>query len=87
MTTLTLVILGLQTVLFAAWAFCAFRILFYLRRAAVARTGAQFPGPLTFLTQARIWLADEAEAGWRRTFAGLTVAMFAAIGLFALSRG
>ncbi len=87
MTTLTIAILGLQTVLFAAWAFCAFRILFHLRRAAVARTGSQFPGPLTFIAQVRLWLSDAAEAGWRRTFAGLTVAMMAAIALFAVSRG
>ena len=67
--------LTLQGIAFALWAFTAYRILFHLRRRAIAMTGNSFPGPISFLRAIRAWLHDPAERPWHLRLAVLTLVM------------
>ncbi|GGL66086.1 hypothetical protein [Wenxinia marina] len=71
----------LQGAAFLAWAALMFRTLFLLRRRAADRTGAMFPGPLTFLAEVRIWLRDPGERGPRRALSLVTLALIGLTGL------
>lgn len=79
-------LLILQGVIFAIWAGLAFRILFHLRRRAMDRTGAMFPGPFSFVRVTREWLADPEERGWHLALLLLTILLIGVSALFTLTR-
>ncbi|MFC0281099.1 hypothetical protein ACFOHK_15710 [Falsigemmobacter intermedius] len=65
--------LVLQGLVFLLWAALAFRFLFTIRAEAVARTGTQWPGPLTTLQIFRDALRDPRHAITRRRLLILTL--------------
>lgn len=69
--------LAAQAVLFAVWAFVAFRILFRLRARAVAESGAAFPGLRATLAAFAGFLREPGFARERRLLAVLTAALLA----------
>lgn len=75
----------LQGLLFIAWAACAFRWLFHLRRRGMARSGAMFPGPGAMLRAIGAWARDPAERSFRWLLIGLTVALMGTNILFAVT--
>jgi hypothetical protein len=75
------VLLGLQGVVFAVWAYWMFRCLFRLRRRAVAETGSAFPGPGATLRSFAAFATLPDFARDRRILLVLTVTMFALIAL------
>jgi hypothetical protein len=73
------VLLGLQGLVFAAWAVLMFRTLLRLRRRAVARTGRPFPGlSATFEGFGAFLTAPEFRTD-RRLLGAVTLALFALI--------
>lgn len=68
-------LLILQGLVFALWAFTAFRILFHWRRKGAEMTGHPFQGPLTLIAVIRSWLRDPAERVWRWRLLLLTIAL------------
>lgn len=60
MSTGNLILLTLQSLAFAVWAFASFRALFGGRRLAVEATGSFNPGPFSFVSGLRRWLQSEA---------------------------
>ena len=71
-------LLVLQGLAFAVWAFFFFRALFQIRRIAVRETGRFNPGPVSFLSAARVWMRDPAtritRLGWIAGFAVMVLA-------------
>lgn len=80
-------LLVLQVILFALWAVTVFRILFHLRKKGEHKTGQVWNGPFVFLSVARDWLSDPAEAKWRRDLFFLTALLFGVSIAFSLSAG
>ncbi|HSF62891.1 MAG TPA: hypothetical protein VLA78_00775 [Paracoccaceae bacterium] len=85
------VILGLlaaQAVVFAVWAWTAFRVLFRLMGWAQRESGRAMPGPGWTWRSYGAFLRDPAFAGDRRRLGWLTAVMFAMIlGGLLLARG
>ncbi|MBL4915748.1 hypothetical protein [Szabonella alba] len=80
--------LGLQSVVFALWAFWMFRCLFRLRARVVAQTGSALPGPVASLRGFRDFMTLPEFTRDRRVLGLLTLVMFATIaGWAALVRG
>jgi len=79
-------LLAVQGVVFAVWAFLAFRTLFRLRARAVAASGQMFPGlGATLAAFAGFWRDPELRAD-RRAMGWSTAAMVAMIALNAWVR-
>jgi len=78
METGILLILLLQGLAFAGWAFFFFRALFQIRGIAARETGRFNPGPVSFLVAARIWMRDPAtrttRMGWLVAFGVMVLA-------------
>jgi len=70
---------------FLMWAFSMFRVLFSLRRRAVARTGKTWPGPIDTLHEWGIWLREPDYQRERRQLLLMTLAVFLLGYLFFLS--
>ena len=70
-----IVMLALQGVVFTVWAFWMFKVLFALRRRAVAETGRAFPGPGATLKQFADFLRVPEFAADRRVLGGLTAGL------------
>ena len=72
MQTGMLLLLIVQGLAFAVWAFFFFRALFQIRGIAARETGRFNPGPVSFLAAARIWMRDPAtrttRLGWLVAF-------------------
>lgn len=64
-----LILLVLQGVAFLLWAGLSFRALFQIRALAAGRTGDVFPGPVSFLSAAGLWLRDPAHRDARLLWA------------------
>jgi hypothetical protein len=77
------VLLGVQGVVFALWAFWMFRCLFRLRRWAVAQSGSVFPGPVVTLRSFAGFATLPEYARDRRILLALTLVLFALIALWA----
>lgn len=75
------VLLALQSLVFAGWAFLMFRSLFRLRRRAVARSGKTFPGVFDTLEGWGAFLSLPEFQSDRRLLGAVTLLMFALIGL------
>jgi len=84
MSSMQLVLVILQGLIFAAWALVMFRCLFHVRRRAEQKTGQVFSGPVTFLGAIREWLSDPDERKWRVLLLILTVALILKTGLSAI---
>ena len=73
-----LLILILQGLAFAVWAFFFFRALFQIRGIAARETGRFNPGPVSFLAAARVWMRDPAtritRLGWLAAFGVMVLA-------------
>jgi len=71
-------ILILQGLAFAAWAFFFFRALFQIRAIAARETDRFNPGPISFLSAARVWMRDPAtritRLGWLAAFGVMVLA-------------
>lgn len=74
-------LLAVQAAVFALWAWVAFRVLFRLMGWAQRASGRAMPGPGWTLRSYGAFLRDPEFAGDRRRLGGLTLAMFALIGL------
>ena len=83
---MTNVLLAVQGIVFALWGFLMFRTLFRLRARAVARSGQAFPGLGATLESFGAFLTDPVFARDRRLLGAVTLAMFALIALFSLTR-
>lgn len=70
-------VLAVQTVAFAVWAYVAFSVLFHLRGRGEAMTGQPWNGPVVFLRAAGEWLRDPAEQRRRRLLFVLTLVLCA----------
>lgn len=81
------VVLTLQGAVFAVWAFWMFKVLFALRRRAVAETGRAFPGPGATLKQVADFLQVPEFASDRRVLGGLTAGLVALTLGFAIVAG
>lgn len=77
MTTAQTIILGLQGLVFIAWAFMMFRTLFLFRARDADQGGGPFPSTGGFIAQAKYWLKSEEDRTGRRILLFLTVALFA----------
>ncbi|WP_296426120.1 hypothetical protein [Yoonia sp.] len=77
--------LVLMTLVFLAWSFMMFRMLFTIRRRVVDETGVMFPGPFWFLTGLRQWLTSPQDRTDRRALFFLTFVMFAMIAMQVLA--
>lgn len=84
---MTPVFLAVQAVVFGVWAVLMFHTLFRLRRRAVMRTGAVFPGLGDTLEGWRAFLTLPEFRGLRRLLGGVTALMFALILLNVLTKG
>ena len=73
-----MLILILQGLAFAAWAFFFFKALFQIRAIAANETGRFNPGPISFLSAARVWMRDPAtrvtRLGWLAAFGVMVLA-------------
>lgn len=58
MTPARIILLGMIGVVFAVWAFLAFRALFRLAGVLRLRTGKMFPGPRDALSAPKVFLTD-----------------------------
>jgi len=78
MQTGMLLLLIVQGLAFAAWAFFFFRALFQIRGIAARETGRFNPGPVSFLSAASVWMRDPAtrstRLGWLAAFAVMVLA-------------
>ncbi|MFZ5964083.1 hypothetical protein ACOXXX_14120 [Thalassococcus sp. BH17M4-6] len=81
MTVGQMIYLGLGGLLFAAWAFQMFSVLFELRRRAARQTGKMFPGVGDSLRGWRDWLTSDADRAARRRLGLTTLVLFAWIGI------
>ncbi len=84
MTTSTLILLTLQGVIFAVWAFLMFRTLFLLAGRARQKTGKAFPGLLEALRQWREWLTSAEDKRSRHLLGAVTLLLIATSGVFAI---
>lgn len=75
------VLLGLQGLVFALWAFLMFRALFRLRRRAVLRSGRTFPGVRDALEGYAAFLREPDFRTDRRVLGAVTLLLFALIAL------
>ncbi len=75
-----MILLGLQSVVFVAWAFVMFRTLFAQKRRATMRTGKALPGPLEALREWGIWWRNPRMQAERRLLIGLTLCLIVLIG-------
>lgn len=87
MTTATIIRLTLQFLVFLAWAFCMFKMLFDVRRIAAERTGNMIPGPVAFLSALRQWGRAQETRPDRNLILFLTFVLFAMIGASYLLAG
>lgn len=78
-------LLGLQGVVFLLWGIQMFRCLFKLRARAVAETGSGYPGPRATLRSFGAFVTAPEYQRDRRILVGLTVLLFALIGVVALT--
>ena len=76
-------VLALQGMVFAVWAFYAFRCLFKLRADAVAASGKLWPGPIASIRAFKGFVTMPKYGRDRRIMLALTVALFVLIGVFA----
>lgn len=79
--------IALQTLLFAAWIWLAFRTLFDLSARIRHQTGQMLPGPRGTLQGFALFFRAPEYAPRRRQLGLLTLALFAAIGLTRLLGG
>ena len=84
MTFDQILFLSVQALVFAAWAFLAYQVLFRLRRRAADETGRMFPGVGQFLAQAGHWLRAPEDRRDRMALLALTVLLLALSGTSAL---
>lgn len=84
MSATAIAVLGVQAVVFAVWAFHAFRVLFHLRARVVEESDRAFPGMAVTLRMFRAFAQEPRYARDRRLLLGLTLLLFALIGVFAL---
>ncbi|MEJ6390253.1 hypothetical protein [Gymnodinialimonas ulvae] len=77
MTTGAIIRLVLQALVFLAWAFMMYRMLFTLRARNQEQTGQTFAGPAGFLTQFKHWLKSEEDRQDRKTLFFLTFVLIA----------
>lgn len=76
MSTGTSILLALQGLIFAVWAFLLFRTIFLLAHRARQKTGQAFSGPFATLSQWRNWLTCNEDRTARRRLGIITVALF-----------
>ena len=74
-------VLGLQGVVFVAWAIHAFQCLFKLRARAVVQTGSGLPGVKVALHMFRAFGTAPEYGRDRRVLLGLTLVLFVLIGV------
>ena len=79
-------VLVIQGVVFAVWAFCAFRSLFRIRARAVAETGRAFPGMAATLRAFRDFVVLHQYQSERRILLLLTVVLLGLSIAFASAR-
>jgi hypothetical protein len=77
----------MQGVVFVLWTIHAFRCLFKLRARAVAETGSPWPGTAVTLRSFGAFVTASEYQRDRRILLGLTVVLFALIGVVALVSG
>jgi hypothetical protein len=68
-----LILLTVQAVIFAIWAFLMFQTLFLLARRARRESGTVFPGVGATLTEWRVWLTSDADKAARTRLGTLTL--------------
>lgn len=83
---MTAALLVVQAAVGMLWAVLMFRTLFRLRARAVRDSGQMFPGPGATLRSFAAFLTDPAMAADRRQLGLATLAMFASIAGFTLTR-
>jgi hypothetical protein len=86
MSVLAAVILVFEGLVFAAWAFVAFRTLFDVTGRARRLSGKMFPGPGWAVHAWANWWRDRSTHRHRLQFIGLTIALFVLIIAFVLVR-
>jgi hypothetical protein len=78
METGMILLLILQGLAFAIWAFFFFRALFQIRAIAARETDSFNPGPVSVVAATRVWMRDPAtrttRLGWLAAFAVMTLA-------------
>ena len=77
MTTAGIIRLVLQALVFIAWAFMMYRMLFTLRARNEDQTGGAFPSTGGFMTQLKYWLSSEEDRQDRKTLLFLTFVLIA----------
>ncbi len=79
--------LAVEALAFAIWAWIAFRTLLRLRRAAIARAGRAWPGPVAQLSAFRDLIRAPEFARDRRALATASLGLVVAMLAFALALG
>ncbi|MEX3017700.1 hypothetical protein [Gymnodinialimonas hymeniacidonis] len=77
MTTGAIIRLVLQALVFIAWAFMMYSVLFKFRRRNEDQTGGAFPSTGGFMAQAKYWLKSEEDRQERKTLFFLTFVLIA----------
>ena len=83
MSSVSLILLTLQGILFAFWAYLMFRTLFRLRKRGVEKSGSFNPGPLTMLGEFRNFLTLPEDRVDRNRLGLVTLLLFGIIALSA----
>ncbi|GHF66649.1 hypothetical protein [Seohaeicola zhoushanensis] len=77
MSATRILMLALGAVIFAAWAYNMFRVLFLLRKRAEAESGRPFPGPGQALRQWGRFFRGPEDKPLRQRLTGLTMGLLA----------
>ena len=77
MNTGDIIRLALQALVFIAWAFMMYRMLFTLRTRNEDQSGGAFPSTGGFMAQFKYWLSSEEDRQDRKTLFFLTFVLIA----------
>ncbi len=85
MTTGQTIRLVLQALVFIAWAFMMYRMLFTIHARDADQTGGPFPSTGGFMAQLKFWLSSEEDRNDRKTLFFLTFVLVTMIAIDVLA--
>lgn len=85
MTTGQTIRLVLQALVFIAWAFMMYRMLFTIRARDTDQTGGPFPSTGGFMAQLKFWLSSKEDRNDRKTLFFLTFVLVTMIAIDVLA--
>lgn len=85
MSTSQIIRFVLEALVFAAWAFMMYRMLFTLRSRDADQNGGPFPSTGGFIAQLKFWLKSDEDKQDRKTLFFLTFVLVAMIAMNVMS--